>query len=298
MTLKFTFRAMAAENEIYIDHGDDAIAHRAAQAAMAEVARIEEKYSRYRDDSALSAINRGAGGAPVAIDVETRTLLDYADAVFRQSEGMFDITSGVLRRAWNYDSQELPTQQAIDALLPLIGWSRVERTPTSIRLPTPGMQIDFGGFGKEYASDRAAAVIKLHGVQHALVNLAGDLAVVGAHADGSPWQVAVRHPRAPDGPIAHIPVKAGGVATSGDYERYMLVDGKRYHHILNPRTGWPVNGLASVSVVAPSCLVAGSMTTIAMLKPESEALAWLASLDVPYLAIMQSLQTRTNAALA
>jgi FAD:protein FMN transferase len=244
-------------------------------AGQAEVARLEAKYSRYRDDSLATRINQSAGDRDgVEVDAETAHLLDYADACHRQSHGLFDITSGILRRAWNLASGRLPTQAEIDALLPLVGWHKLRWRAPRIALPEPGMQLDFGGYVKEYAADRVAELCRRRGARHGLVDLGGDLAVVGPHPDGRPWRVGVRDPRAPQHALGTLPLGWGGIASSGDYERCMIVDGVRYGHILDPRSGWPVTGLAAVTVAASHCLVAGTLTTIAMLKGDQGA-AWL-----------------------
>ena len=286
MTLhRFTFRAMAAENEVQLHCDDSGMAEAAAARAIAEVRRIEAKYSRYREASVVSRINAGAGGAPVPIDAETRGLLVFADACHRQSGGAFDATSGVLRRAWRFDVNRVPTSEEIAPLIALIGWERVELAGDAVRLPTRGMELDFGGFGKEYAVDRAALVLKEAGVESALVNLAGDLAILGAQPDGSPWRVGIRHPRRDDALLASLPVSSGAIATSGDYERFVEVDGVRHCHILDPRTGRSVRSFQSVTVHATSCLVAGSASTIAMLKGEAEGLAWLQTLGLSHLCV-------------
>jgi thiamine biosynthesis lipoprotein len=284
---RFTFRAMAAENEVQVHCADERFAEAAAAAAITEVARIEAKYSRYRADSVVSRINAQAGGAAVPVDEETRLLLFFADACFRQSGGAFDATSGVLRRAWDFASGRVPGDEELAQLLPLIGWERVEFSGESVRLPLPGMQLDFGGFGKEYAVDRAARVLMEMGVEHALVNLAGDLSILGAQPGGAPWRVGIRHPRRDDRVLATLPVSSGAIATSGDYERYIEVDGIRHCHILDPRTGRSARGLQSVTVHASSCLVAGSAATIAMLKGAQEGLEWLESLGSSYLCVLE-----------
>ena len=147
-----------------------------------------------------------------------------------------------------------------------------------------GMEIDFGGIGKEYAADRAASVCMELGVRHGFINLGGDIRVMGPHPDGSPWLMGIVHPRKPPSVLASLGIPSGALATSGDYERYFELDGRRYCHILDPRNGYPVNGLQSVSVVAPLCTVAGSLCTIAMLKG-IEGLDFLAQQEMPWLAV-------------
>jgi thiamine biosynthesis lipoprotein len=286
MTLhRFTFRAMAAENEVQVHSEDLRFAETASALAIAEVQRIESKYSRYRAMSIVSRINAQAGREAVEIDPETRGLLQFASECHRQSDGAFDVTSGVLRRAWRFDSGRVPSERDLAPLLDRIGWERVELTETKVRLPDEGMEIDFGGFGKEYAVDRAALVLRQMGAESALVNLAGDLAILGPQPDGSPWRVGIRHPRRDDTLLAKLPVHAGGLATSGDYERFIEVDGTRHCHILDPRTGRSVQGFQSVTVHGASCLVAGSASTIAMLKGERAGLEWLETLGLSFLCV-------------
>ena len=278
---------MAAQNEVQVYADDEAHAAAVANAAIAEVKRIEAKYSRYREESLLSRINAAAGKDAVEVDEETLRLLGFADAAFRQSDGLFDATSGVLRRAWNFREPRVPARAELDALLPLVGWEKVEIAGNRVRLTQPGMQLDFGGFGKEYAVDRAARVMAEQGAKSAMVSLAGDLAILGPQPGGEPWRMGIRHPRREDKLLATIPVMSGAIATSGDYERFIEVDGERHCHILDPRTGRSARGLQSVTVQAQSCLIAGSATTIAMLKGREAGLAWLEELGLAHLAVTE-----------
>ena len=278
---------MAAQNEVQVYADDEAHAAAAANAAIAEVKRIEAKYSRYREESLLSRINAAAGKDAVEVDEETLRLLAFADAAFRQSDGLFDATSGVLRRAWNFREPRVPARAELDALLPLVGWEKVEIAANRVRLRLSGMQLDFGGFGKEYAVDRAARVMAEQGAKSAMVSLAGDLAILGPQPGGAPWRMGIKHPRRGDKLLATIPVMSGAIATSGDYERFIEVDGERHCHILDPRTGRSARGLQSVTVQAQSCLIAGSATTIAMLKGGEAGLAWLEELGLAHLAVTE-----------
>jgi FAD:protein FMN transferase len=281
-----TFRAMAAEHEIKLAATDLERARRAADAAIADVRRIEAKYSRYRDDSVTTRINRAAGGPAVALDGETAALLRYAGQCHAQSGGRFDITSGVLRRVWDFKREppSLPDPAELAAAVALVAWPSVEWDATSIRLPRAGMEIDFGGIGKEYAADRVATICLEHGMRHGLVNLGGDVRAIGPQADGTPWRVGIRHPRHADAAIAGFDLGTGALATSGDYERYFEIGGQRYCHILNPQTGMPVTHWQSVSVVSPLCVVAGSCATIAMLLEEG-ASAFLDAQPVQWLGV-------------
>jgi len=270
---RFEFDAMSSVCEIRLDdaHGEgEPVLALAAEQAISEVRRIEVAFSRYRADSIVSRINAAAGGPDVVgVDDETASLLNFAAQLHAFSDGLFDITSGVLRRVWDFKAQRVPTEAALQQVLPLIGWSQVEWTGQTIRLPQAGMEVDFGGFGKEYAADRAMAVLHATGQRHGYVNLGGDIRVLGPRADGSAWRFGIQHPRQDEGTIASVELCEGALATSGDYERYFEQAGRRYCHILDPHTGWPVTHWASVSVTAPACVAAGALTTIAMLKGAS-----------------------------
>ena len=276
---------MAAVHAITVDSGDARRAREAVDAAIADVLRIEAKYSRYRDDSLLSRINQAAGTSAITIDEETRALLDYADRCYELSGGRFDVTSGVFRQAWNFrrDPPRLPDFREIDALRALVGWPQVERTKTTVMLRRPGMELDFGGIGKEYAADRVASILQEHGIAHALVNLGGDVRAIGTQANGARWHIGIRHPREPEpAVVASIDLADGAIATSGDYERYFEIGGRRYCHLIDARTGAPVSAWQSISVAAPLAIVAGSCSTIAMLMGsggaaflEEQNVAWL-----------------------
>jgi thiamine biosynthesis lipoprotein len=278
-------RALGGPCALHLYAEGEAALDRAAAAGEAELLRIEHKYSRYREDSIVSQINARAGsGESTAVDEETAALLAYAATLHEQSGGRFDITSGILRRAWDFKARRVPAQSEIDALLPLIGWNLVEWRKPDIALTRSGMELDFGGFGKEYAADRVAATLSGMGIRHGLVDLGGDLRVIGPHPDGAPWQIGIQHPRA-EGAIAVLSLGTGAIASSGDYERGFERDGVRYGHILNAATGWPAQGLAAVSVLAQQCLIAGSAATCAMLLGAVDGPEWLSALGLPYLCI-------------
>lgn len=281
----FGFTALGGPCSLQLYAADESALERAGATARDEVLRIEAKYSRYRDDSVLSSINAAAGDPHGSlVDEETAALLDYAATAYEQSDGLFDATSGVLRRAWDFRAARLPAAGEIEQLLPLVGWDKLRWQRPRLVLPKAGMQLDFGGFGKEYAADRAALVLRAQGIRHGLVELGGDVCVVGPQPGGTPWRIGIRHPRELERVVASIDLSDGAVASSGDYERYFERDGRRYSHVLDPRSGWPVQGLASVSVLAPQCLIAGTATTIAMLKGEAGE-AWLAGLGLRWLAV-------------
>ncbi len=286
-SIRFKAMGCPCELQLYLDKRQ---ASAIGQSAKDEVLRLEQKYSRYRDDSVTSRINASAGsGQPIAVDEETAALLDYAEVAFVQSDGLFDISSGVLRRAWDFKRNQLPSQTQLDALLPLVGWRQLKWQKPWLLLPTAGMELDFGGLVKEYAADAVANLCLAHGVNHGLVNLGGDIRVIGPHPDGAPWTLGIRHPRAPQQAIAQVQLSQGALATSGDYERFMQVDGQRYCHLLNPLTGWSIQpAYASASLVAPQCLLAGTFSSIALLKSASQP-QWLADCGLPHLLVNQAM---------
>ncbi len=283
--LAFEFHAMGGANEIHLVGTDELTLRDAAQSAIDEVRRIEHKYSRYNPQSIVSRINALAGtGTTLAVDTETAGLFDFASRLFEISAGLFDISSGVLRRVWDFRRPVVPSASDVQALLPLIGWDKVCWCDSHIELPSVGMEVDFGGFGKEYAADRAADILRLKGILHGYINLGGDIRVLGPRSDLSPWQFGIRHPRQANALISSIALAGGALASSGDYERFFETGGRRYCHVLDPRTGWPVSYWQSVSVVAPSCAGAGALCTIVMLMGE-EGLAFLERQSVPYVAV-------------
>ncbi|GAB6048579.1 FAD:protein FMN transferase [Methyloparacoccus murrellii] len=276
------FNAMGSPCEIKLYAKTRPRAMHMVRRAIAEVERLEARYSRYRPDSLLSAINQiAATGGQVRVDEETAGLLNYVETCYRESGGLFDVTSGLLRHAWRFRDGRVPEPATVATLLARIGWHRLRWEPPVLAFPEPGLELDFGGAVKEYAVDRVAALCWEAEIRHGLINLGGDIKIIGPHPDGSPWAIGIAHPRQPGSFIRTLRLQRGAMASSGDYERCIEVDGVRYGHVLNPRTGWPVRHLAAVSVVADLCVVAGSAATIAMLK-EAQGPAWLAELGLAH----------------
>lgn len=279
----YDFKAMGSPCAIQLYARSEKKAEQAARIVMEDVSRLEAKYSRYRADSFLSEINRVAAKCGrIDVDDETAGLLDYAATCHQQSDGLFDITSGILRRAWDFKAGKIPDEKTIQSLLNRIGWHKIIWQRPNLRFTVPDMEIDFGGVVKEYAVDRAASLCFDAGIRHGLVNLGGDIKIIGPHSDSSPWRIAIRHPRRSDGVLQTLLLHSGALASSGDYERCIVLDGVRYGHVLNPKTGWPVNYMAAVSVIGEFCVVAGSASTIGMLKGEAGP-DWLSSLGLPHL---------------
>jgi thiamine biosynthesis lipoprotein len=257
---------MASPCEILIDTHDEVLAIKMGHVAAREAWRIEDKYSRYDPKSLCSQINANAG-QDVSIDDETYKLLEFANQCYEISEGAFDITSGILRQAWRFDgSDNVPSQLKVKALLNFVGWNKVNYSSDTISM-NKGMEIDFGGLGKEYAVDRTILLLSELTDSPFLVNYGGDLAASGTRLNHDPWQIGIEHPSFKHSKASVVTLKKGAIATSGDANRFILKDNHRYSHILNVKTGWPVERPPnSITVAAPQCIQAGFLATLALLQ--------------------------------
>lgn len=254
-----SFFCMGGLCEVLVETSDSEESKKIFTSVYDEAKRLEIKYSRYRDDNIVYKVNN-SNGKKVSIDKETYRLLKFADSMYYASSGMFDITSGVLRRAWTFDgSSNIPPQTEINPLLNYIDWKKVIFDKKSVSIPE-GFELDFGGLGKEYAVDKCADKAKMVSSVPTLVNLGGDIAVTSPKKDKTPWSIGF------DESLEKLSLFSGAVATSGDKNKYLIHNGKRLSHILNPKTGWPVeNSPRAITVVAPNCTEAGAMSTLALL---------------------------------
>jgi thiamine biosynthesis lipoprotein len=251
-------------------------AEKVATRAMSEAERIERKYSRFLPGSIVSRINRDAGRTPVAVDPETVDLVQHALHLAEATGGAFDPTVGILRRAWNFKEARLPSQEELDHLLPLVDWRQVSVRNGTIFLRREGMELDLGGVGKEYAADRVAALLLEDEIRCAVVNLSGDVRTLGTRGDGRPWNLGVMDPRVKGKCRFSVRLlSGGGVASSGDYERFFVKEGIRYHHLLDGRTGWPARGVASSTVIAEDAFQAGLGATASFLLGPEKGLEYL-----------------------
>jgi len=276
------FTAMACPCEILIDTLDKAEALKLTEIAYKEARRIENKFSRYRDDNIIYKINH-SHGEPVLVDDETALMMDFAEQCYELSNGKFDITSGILRKAWTFDgSDNIPSSIEVKSILEHIGWKKVKWSRPNITLPA-GMEIDLGGIGKEYAVDSTSKLIKQATTSSFLVNFGGDIACPHPRINNQPWVIGVDDPEnTGEASAGKVSFYQGGLATSGDARRFLLKDGVRYSHILNPETGYPVkNAPRSVTVIADTCIEAGMLSTFAMLEGEN-AISFLKEQDVKY----------------
>lgn len=264
---KLSFPALGTTCEVqYAAPSGDKQAADFERAAIAWVNAFEAKYSRFRSDSLVSRINAAAGREWVEVDAEMEGVLKLCDTLHFMTQGILDPTMLPVIRLWNYkaDTPRIPTAAEIDSARALVGWKKVQRAPGKVFLPVTGMALDFGGFGKEYAVDIVAQIAAEQGIKNALVDFGHDLRAMGAPPGRPAWHIGLEDPQKPGTPAGSMAIVGKGVASSGDYIRRFVVDGKRYGHIVDPRTGRPVaNGCIQATVIASSCLQAGVLSTTA-----------------------------------
>jgi len=262
-------KLMGNRFEITVVGDDPAWADEHIDAAVEEIRRIERLLTTYDDSSETSQINRYAGLTPVAVSAETLKLIERSIRISRLTQGAFDITYGsVDKRLWNFDPAmtSLPDAETAKKMVRLIDYRNIllDREQGTVFLKHTGMRIGFGGIGKGYAADRARQLLKTRGVTSGIINASGDLAVWGSQPDGQPWTIGVVHPDASDQPFSYMQLSNMAVATSGNYEKYAIIDGKKYSHTIDPRTGLPVSGIKSVTIIAPYAEIADAMATPVM----------------------------------
>ncbi len=269
---RISFFSMASPCELLIENAsnpNDSLVQKLAEVAFAEALRIESKFSRYKNDNLCYQINN-AKGKRVVIDEECFHLLEFANECYSASDGLFDITSGILRQAWRFDkTRDLPDEKVIASLIEKVGWQKVDFGPKYIQMPA-GMEIDFGGIGKEYAVNRVAQCCReIDNTRSIVVNFGGDIQITRVKRNNEPWVIGIENPYLENASSHVLKIFEGALATSGDAKRSVTINGKRYGHILNPKTGWPVeNAPRSVTVAGPQCIQAGCIATMALLQGE------------------------------
>lgn len=274
-----------------------------AKAAVAEAVRVfdhvDTLMSAYRNTSDVARVNRLAGSGWVTVSSETFSVLTSALAMARQSGGAFDPTIGPLVRLWGIGARKnpaVPRPDAIRSAMSKVSYRRVKVDPVARRvfLEEPGMALDLGGVAKGYAAGKAAEVLRRHGVKHGLIDAGGNIVAVGQHPEGRPWNVGIRNPRNTGAVLGMVTVSNMAVVTSGDYERYFILNGRRYHHILDPRTGYPAQGMRSVTIIAPSSMQADLMSTAVFVLGPERGLRFAGRFEVDALIVDSSGGLRTT----
>jgi len=263
---KKTAKLMGNQFEITVVSEEEEYATQQIETAIAEIQRIERLLSTFREDSQTSAINRMAGVAPVKVDREVFELITRAQRISGLTQGAFDLSYGAVdKRLWNFDTHmtSLPDKETALARVKLINYRNIEldEASCSVFLREKGMRIGFGGIGKGYAADKARQLLIAQGVASGIVNASGDLTAWGTQANGEPWTVGIAHPDHADTTFSYLKVSGMAMATSGNYEKFVLINGRKYSHTINPRTGLPVTGIKSVTVFSPYAELSDAMAT-------------------------------------
>ncbi|PTR01422.1 thiamine biosynthesis lipoprotein [Mucilaginibacter yixingensis] len=262
-------RLMGNHFELSVVTDDVAWAERCIEAGIEEIRRIERLLTTFSDDSETAKINSSAGIAPVKVSRETFELIRRSLRISGITQGAFDITYGSIdKRLWNFDQQmtALPDSATASQMVRLINYRHVilDDVNCTVFLKERGMRIGFGGIGKGYAADRAKIVMQQLGVQHGVVNASGDLSAWGMQANGMPWTVGIANPDWSREVFSYLEMSNLAVATSGSYEKFVMIDGKRYSHTINPKTGLPVTGIKSVTIITAHAELADAMATPVM----------------------------------
>lgn len=275
---------MGSRFEITAVDADEQVARGAVDSAWAEVDRIEALISSWQATSETSAINRAAGQHPVAVSQELFNLIRRSVKLSRLTHGAFDITFAGVGQLWDFEqrSPDLPDPLALREALSHVGWERILKLDSEARtvfLTDPQARIGFGAIGKGYAANRAVGVLRRAGIQDGVVSAGGDLVAFGEREDGSSWDIGIAHPRARDQIFARLPIQETAVVTSGDYESFFMLGGKRFAHILDPETGYPVDHLQSVTIVCPDAELADGLATAIFVMGPKDGMALIEQLN-------------------
>lgn len=255
-------------NHFEITVVDEDAAHAAAMIELAvdEIRRIERLLTTFSTTSETYQINEAAGIEPVVVSEETFRLIQRSKRISEITQGAFDITYGSIdKRLWNFDTtmKSLPDSATAKKMVRLVNYRNIilDETSYSVFLKEQGMRIGFGGIGKGYAAEKAKALLKQHGVQSGIVNASGDLTTWGCQPSGEPWTIGIVNPNLKGQIFSYMNITDMALATSGNYEKYVMIDGVRYSHTINPRTGMPIRGIKSVTIITPNAELADAMAT-------------------------------------
>ncbi len=275
-THKQVLLLMGTRFELVAVSEDGQLAEMAVAAGIQEIQRIEALLSEWQPTSQTSAINRSAGGMPVPVDKELFELIRRSIRLSKLTGGAFDITWAAADKVWRFDGsmQELPSPEAIANSIRHIGYEKIQLFPEthSVRLQEAGMKIGFGAIGKGYAANRARDLMRSMGIKNGVVNAAGDLVTWGRQADGQSWYIGIADPAEKDKVFSWLTADETAVVTSGSYEKYAEINGKRYAHIIAPRSGYPVTGLKSVTIICPDAELADALATATFVLGKEEGL--------------------------
>ncbi|WP_064197249.1 MULTISPECIES: FAD:protein FMN transferase [Emticicia] len=261
-----TLRLMGNRFTISVVSEDGAWAESQIEAAIVEISRIEKLLTTFSDDSQTNQINQNAGIKPVKVDKEVFDLIQRSLRISSLTDGAFDISYGSIdKRFWNFDKEmtSLPDAEAAKESVRLINYNNVilDTENQTVFLKEKGMRIGFGGIGKGYAAESAKRLLIKNGVKSGIVNAAGDLTTWGNQPNGKPWTISIADPENKHEAFSSLSISGLAVATSGSYEKYVIIDGKKYSHTIDPKTGFPVSGIKSVTIICPNAELADAMAT-------------------------------------
>ena len=256
---------MGCDFDITVVADNEAEAQGFIHLAISEIKRIESLISSWSSSSQTSDINRMAGKEPVIVDPELFQLIERCIQISKSTDGAFDISYASIDHIWRFDGSmtKAPNKEEIESSVKCVNYQDIVLNPaqSSVFLKRKGMKLGFGAIGKGYAADKAKELLVSKGVQAGIINASGDMNAWGTQPNGEPWQIAITNPLNKNKVFARLPLKNRSVVTSGNYEKFIVLDGKRYSHIIDPRTGWPCSGLASVTVLAPKAELADGLAT-------------------------------------
>jgi len=256
-------RLMGSSFELIVVEENEALAMLRLEEGAAEIRRIETLLTEFNPDSQTSLLNRHAGEHPVKVDPEVHQLIRRCLHLSAITQGAFDISAGALKTLYNFKQRQahVPDARLLSATLASVGHRYIQLSGDTIFLSKKGMHIGFGAIGKGYAADKVRSLWQTKGVRAGVINASGDLTAWGLQPDGTPWRVGMPDPRDPSRILRWLPVDNAAVATSGNYEQYFEIDGIRYSHNIDPRTGIPVRGIKSVSIISPSAELSDALAT-------------------------------------
>lgn len=265
-----TLKLMGNRFEITVVADNEQWANNRIDEAVAEIQRIEKLLTTFNESSQTNLINRNAGIAPVKVDKEVFDIIHRAQRISDITQGAFDITYGsVDKKLWNFDQHmtSLPDAATAKKLVRLINYKNVvlDEASSTVFLKEEGMRIGFGGIGKGYAAERAKYILQQNGVTSGIVNAAGDLAAWGHQPNGEEWTIGIADPNAARTALSYLTITNMAIATSGNYEKFIMIDGKKYSHTIDPKTGLPVRGIKSVTIISPNAEIADAMATPVMI---------------------------------
>ncbi len=274
-TVKRTQILLGTVVEIQVRDADEQKANDAITKAFAEIKRIDDLFTTYNEESAVWKINNSADTL-LKIDEEIYSLLELCDSVTKISDGCFDVSLDNLTRAWGFytDNPHLPTKPAIDSALMKSGWKNVMLIGDNTIIKKKNVGLNFGAIAKGYAVDKAVNILRTSGIKSALVNAGGEIKVIG-----NDWKIGIQHPRDEKDIIAVVKLENNSVATSGDYEQFFEVNGIRYHHILDPESGYPAKGLQSVTIINQSNTFADALATAVFVMGKDKGMMLIENLN-------------------